>query len=125
MGWSEPVVRPASKVQWVLWPISSFGKGKARIRGPTVVKVVECIGARYELQDVEIGKVYKWCPANVTVECGCGERPTLTSSTTTCFRCGTDHMYVFAKVLGIGMEEDEDHSPWRSLRSYFSRPKPI
>jgi len=90
-----------------------------------VVKVVECIGARYELQDVEIGKVYKWCPTNVTVECGCGERPTLTSSTTTCVRCGVDHMDVFAEVLGIHVEEDEDHSPWRSLRSYFSRPKPI
>jgi len=121
---SEPVVQPASKVQWVLWPISSFGKGKARRRGTTVVKVVECIGARYELQDVEMGNVYKWCPANVTVECGCGERPTLTSSTTTCFRCGTDHMDVFAEVLGIH-KEDEDHYPWRSLRSYFSRPKPI
>jgi hypothetical protein len=65
---SEPVVQPASKVQWVLWPISSFGKGKARRRGTTVVKVVECIGARYELQDVEIGKVYKWCPAIVTFD---------------------------------------------------------
>jgi len=83
------------------------------------VKVVECIGARYELQGVEIGKVYKWCPANVTVECGCGERPTLTSSTTTCARCGTDHMDVFAEVLGIH-KEDEDHSPWHSLRSYLA-----
>ncbi len=119
------MVQPASKVQWVLWPISSFRKGKARRRGTTVVRVVECIGARYELQDVEIGKVYKWCPANVTVECGCGERPTLTSSRTTCFRCGVDHKDVFAEVLGNGLEEDKGHSPWRSLRSYFSRPKPI
>ncbi len=90
-----------------------------------MVKVVECIGARYELQDVEIGKVYKWCPANVTVECGCGERPTLTSSTTTCAGCGADHTNVFEEVLRISMEEDEGHSPWRSLRSYFSNPKPI
>jgi len=102
-----------------------WGKGKGERKEYPVVKVVECIGARYELQDVEIGKVYKWYPTNVTVECGCGERPTLTSSTTTCFRCGTDHMDVFAEVLGIHVEEDEDHSPWRSLRSYFSRPKPI
>ena len=84
-----------------------------------MVNVVECVGARYELQDVEIGKLYKWCPANITVECGCGERPTLTSSTTTCFRCRTDHMDVFAEVLGIH-KEDEDHSPWRSLRSYLA-----
>jgi len=89
-----------------------------------MVKVLKCIGARYELQDVEIGKVYKWCPAAVSLECECGERPTLTSSTTTCFRCGADHMDVFAEALGIH-KEDEDQSPWRSLRSYFSRPKPI
>ena len=101
-----------------------WGKGKGERKEYAVVKIVECIGARYELQDVEIGKVYKWCPTNVTVECGCGERPTLTSSTTTCFRCGVDHMDVFAEALGI-RKEDEDHYPWRSLRSYFSRPKPI
>ena len=89
-----------------------------------MVKLVECIGARYEVQDVEMGKVYKWCPAIVTLECSCGERPTLTSSRTACSRCWTDHTHVFDEVLGIGVE-DEGHSPWRSLRSYFSRPKPI
>ena len=89
-----------------------------------MVKVLKCIGARYELQDVEIGKVYKWCPAIVTVECGCGERSTLTSSRTTCFRCGTDHTDVIREVLGIGMEEDGGEQPWRSLRSYFSYLKP-
>ena len=89
-----------------------------------MVKVVECIGARYELQDVQMGKVYKWCPAIVTVQCGCGETLTYSSSRTTCFRCGADHTDVLAEVLGIH-EEDEGHSPWRSLRSYFSRPKPI
>jgi hypothetical protein len=89
------------------------------------VKIVECIGARYEVHDVEMGKVYKWCPAIATVECGCGERLTLTSSRTTCFRCGTDHKYVIGEVLGIGVEEDEGGHPWRSLRSYFSYLKPI
>ena len=89
-----------------------------------MLKVLGCVGEHYEVQDVQRARVYKWCPATVLLECACGERPTLTSSTTTCFRCGTDHMDVFAEVLGIH-KEDEDHSPWRSLRSYFSRPKPI
>jgi len=89
------------------------------------VKIVECIGARYEVHDVEMGKIYKWCPAIATVECGCGERLTLTSSMTTCFRCGADHKYVIREVLGIGVEEDEGGHPWRSLRSYFSYLKPI
>ena len=88
-----------------------------------MVKAVEYIGARYELQDVEIGKVYKWCPANVTLECECGQRPTLTSSRTTCFRCGANHTHVIEEVLGNGMEEDEGERPWRFLRSYFRRPQ--
>jgi len=91
----------------------------------SAVKVLECIGARYEVQDVEIGKVYKWCPAIVMVECGCGERLTLSSSRTTCARCGADHMDVIGEVLGIGMEEDGGDHPWRSLRSYFTHPKPL
>jgi hypothetical protein len=114
-----------TKDQRVLWPVFvSLGKGKARREKELAVQVVECIGERYELQDAEMGIVYKWCPAIVTVECGCGERLTLTPSRTTCARCGADHTHVFAEVLGIGME-DEGHSPWRSLRSYFTHPKTI
>jgi hypothetical protein len=107
-----------------------WGKGKGERKEYPMVKVVECIGARYELQDVEMGRVYKWCPAIVTVECGCGETLTYSSSRTTCFRCGEDHRDVINEVLGIGMEVDEghfpwSHSPWRSLRAYFNRPESI
>ena len=90
-----------------------------------MVKVLECVGEHYEFQDVSRARVYKWCPAAVSLECECGERLTLTSSTTTCFKCGEDHTDVFAEVLGIGMEEDEGEHPWHFLRSYFSHPKPI
>jgi hypothetical protein len=108
-------------------PVAGFcfsGERESEKGKELAVQVVECIGERYELQDAEMGKVYKWCPAIVTVECGCGERLTLTPSRTTCARCGADHTHVFAEVLGIGME-DEGHSPWRSLRSYFTHPKTI
>jgi hypothetical protein len=27
--------------------------------------VIERVEAHYEVQDVEMGKVYRWCPANV------------------------------------------------------------
>jgi hypothetical protein len=47
-------------------------------------KVVECVEAHYEVQDVEMGKVYRWCPANVSVECTCGEEPTLSVFRTAC-----------------------------------------
>jgi hypothetical protein len=90
-----------------------------------VVRVLECVGAHYDIQDVQTARVYRWRPATVALECECGERLTLTSSRTTCVACGADHTYIFAGVLETRMEEeDEADQPWRSLRSYFSRPKP-
>jgi hypothetical protein len=40
--------------------------------------------AGYDVQEVEMGEVYTWRPESIVVECDCGERPTLTASTTTC-----------------------------------------
>ena len=90
-----------------------------------MVKVLECVGAHYRVQDVQRARVYKWYPAAVALKCECGERLTLTSSTTTCFKCGEDHTDVVAEVLETHTEEDEGHHPWGTLRSYFRRPKPI
>jgi len=42
--------------------------------------VIERIQAHYEIQDVEMGKVYRWCPENLVVECECGNTSTLTAS---------------------------------------------
>jgi len=52
------------------------------------VEILECIEGCYEIQDVEFGKVYRWCPECVMVECDCGENPTLTCSESVCVRCG-------------------------------------
>ena len=109
-------------------PVAGFilAQGERTGRGRyQVVKVLECVGDHYEFQDVQRARVYKWYPAAVALECECGERLTLTSSTTTCFKCGEDHTDVVAEVLETHTEEDEGHHPWGSLRSYFSRPKPI
>jgi hypothetical protein len=103
-----------------------LAKGERTRRGRyPVVRVLECVGAHYEVQDVPRARVYRWCPATVSFECECGEKPTLTSSRNTCFRCGADHTDVIAEVLETRMEDDEGDLPWRFLRSYFSRPKPI
>ena len=88
-----------------------------------MVKVLECVGEHYEAQDAQGARVYRWCPTTVTLECECGQRQTLTSSRTTCCRCGADHMEGINEVLGSSMEEDEVERPWRFLRSYFSRPQ--
>ena len=41
-------------------------------------KIIERVEAHYEIQDVEMGKVYRWCPESIMVRCG--ERLSLTVS---------------------------------------------
>ncbi len=76
-----------------------------------MVTVIERSGGRYEVQDVEFGQVYKWCPECVVVECDCGEMTILTPSMATC-RCGADHT---ALVRGehVTRRGDEALHPWR------------
>ena len=55
-------------------------------------KIFERVQAHYEAREVPFGKVYEWHQAYVALECGCGEKVTLTatSNTTACGRCGAD-----------------------------------
>ena len=73
--------------------------------------VIERAEGRYEVQDVEFGRVYKWRPERIVVECGCGERATLTACETAC-RCGADHAMVVREEM-VGCCEDETLHPWR------------
>ena len=75
--------------------------------------VVECTEGLYEVQDVEFGKVYKWCPENVLVDCECGKRLTLTSLESTCEWCSADHSAVVQEESEAGQLEDEAVHPWR------------
>jgi hypothetical protein len=67
----------------------------------------------YDVQEVEMGEVYTWRPESVVVECDCGERLTLTASTTTCGECGADHNAVVQEGLSDERLEDEAVHPWR------------
>jgi hypothetical protein len=96
------------------------GKGK-RVTGQ-LAKVIECVQPHYEVQDVEMGKVYRWRPQSVVVECECGENQTLSASKHACEECGADHRPLVEEVLEAHPDEDEegfDH-PWRSLRPYYT-----
>jgi hypothetical protein len=56
-------------------------KGAGGRRGPAMVtQVIERVKAHYEVQEVEMGTVYRWCPESVVVRCGCGKRLSLTVS---------------------------------------------
>ena len=50
----------------LLFYAHGLGIGK---RSTVATKVIERIEAHYEVQDVEMGKVYRWCPESVVVEC--------------------------------------------------------
>jgi hypothetical protein len=56
-----------------------------------VAKIVERARARYEVEEVEYGKVYRWQAETVVVECVCGEETALTPSETVCEECGAEH----------------------------------
>ena len=76
--------------------------------------IVERIKGHYDVQEVEFGRVYRWCPERVIVECGCGERTSLTaSSTATCRRCRVDLAIVFREEPTTKRSGDEIVHPWR------------
>jgi hypothetical protein len=74
------------------------------------VRVIERVSGRYEIREVEFGRVYRWCPGCVVVECDCGEKPVLTGSTTTC-SCGADHAAVVSGEPVVRQPEDEVAHP--------------
>ena len=57
-----------------------------------MVQILERVEAHYESREMPFGRVYVWHPAYVALECDCGEKVTLTatSTTSTCSRCGAD-----------------------------------
>ena len=82
-----------------------------------MTKVIERVEAHYEVQDVEMGKVYRWRPETVVVEFTCGEQLTLSALKTTCPECGADHAPIVEEVLVARPEDKGDH-PWRYLQPY-------
>ena len=59
-----------------------------------MVQVIKRTGEQYEARKIKFGKVYRWCPEHRVLQCECGERPTLTSSVTSCDGCGTNYMLI-------------------------------
>jgi hypothetical protein len=78
-----------------------------------MTKVIDRVEGRYEVQEVEFGKVYKWRPERIVVECRCGQRLSLSASRTTCTECGSDHVEVLQEKSAEGRQSDEVLHPWR------------
>lgn len=75
---------------------------------------IERTEGHYEVQKVDFGRVYRWCPGRVNVECECGERLAFTaSSTAICPRCGANHAATIQEELTAGQLQDQALHPWR------------
>jgi Zn finger protein HypA/HybF involved in hydrogenase expression len=58
-----------------------------------LAKVIEYVEAGYEVEEVEMGTVYMWCPESVVIECECGQSFTVegTAKAASCPRCDAEH----------------------------------
>ena len=80
-----------------------------------MVQILERLQAHYESREMPFGKVYEWHPDAVALKCECGEKVTLsaTSTTTTCSRCGADlDTFVHAIREREGRLPDKLTHPW-------------
>ena len=78
-------------------------------------RIIERSEARYETKEFPFGRTYEWHPAYIVLECNCGEKVTLTatSTTNTCPRCGADHSaFIHDMRKREGQRTDETAHPW-------------
>jgi hypothetical protein len=76
-----------------------------------ITKILERADGHYEVHEGPFSRAYDWHPACVTLECSCGERLTLTAtSTTATCRCGTDHSAIIHDI-----QEREGRMPDESV----------
>lgn len=79
-----------------------------------MLRSVKRTRGHYEVQELDFGRVYRWCPERVDIECECGERSDVTiASTAACPRCGANHATTIREGLAAGRSEDQALHPWR------------
>ena len=84
-----------------------------------MAKVIEYVEAGYEVEEVQMGKVYRWCPERAVLVCTCKKEITLTATKTTCPECGSDQADIVEEVLEARPEDEIEHS-WRSFHPYYT-----
>ena len=77
--------------------------------------VIMSTEGRYEVSEVEHGRVYRWNPGHIVLECECGKRLTITRSKSTCPECAAEHAGLIGEWLETvaGRQDDEALRPWR------------
>ena len=79
-----------------------------------MTQIIKDLEAHYETHELPFGRSYEWHPERIIVECYCGERLTLTAtSTTTVCWCGTDHSVIIGEIQKReGRLSDKIVHPW-------------
>ena len=81
-----------------------------------MMEITARVEGHYEVHETPFARSYQWQPGYVTVVCYCGEKLTLsaTSTSSTCGKCGADNS---AGITDIQEREDglghEVSHPWR------------
>jgi hypothetical protein len=85
------------------------------------VQVIERVPEHYDTQETQFGRLYRWCPECVVLECKCGKRKTLSrwdliEAKKPACECGKDNAAnVREEVVLELLDEDYEahHHPWR------------
>jgi hypothetical protein len=79
-----------------------------------VTQIIERVEAHYEVQAVEMGTVYRWCPESIVIECDCSQTFTTEGATVaSCPRCGAEHTGVARELGDKLLTEEEAYRPVR------------
>jgi hypothetical protein len=79
-----------------------------------VTQIIERVEGHYEVQAVEMGTVYIWCPESVVIECDCEQTFTTEGAmVASCPRCGAEHTGVPRELGGKPLAEEEAYRPVR------------
>ena len=85
------------------------------------MRIIERLAEHYEAQEVEYGRVYKWYPETIVIECDCGtrsifERSELVASEASCGQCAKGILSDIREGLVVQLLEENNearHHPWR------------
>ena len=85
-----------------------------------MLTTIERTAEHYEVQEVNFGRVYRWCPDHIKIDCECGERLALTaSSSPICPRCEANHKAAIREAISARWLEDQTLHPWRYKDRYL------
>ena len=87
-----------------------------------MTQIIERVKAHYEVQAVEMGTVYIWCPESIVIECDCEQTLTIEDAeVASCPRCGAEHTGVARELGGKPpLAEEEEEEAYRLVRREYA-----